>query len=200
MIFQFFASGQSDFARALIELRVTDGLLPFVLISLIIFAALQKIKLFKKGEDKPDKKINGLLALVVSAMIVVPHLANLYPQNANPILMMYQFLPSTAVLLTIIFAVLVLIGLPFGSASKWFTIPFMIVAIGVFLIYVILPALGSALPDIGPFDFDWLTDPYVLSAILIALVIIVLIAFLFGAGEGEDSALDKLIKLFKGGN
>ena len=67
-----------DFATV-IELldyyRVADVLLPFLLVFLIVFATLQKVKIL--GESK--KNFNVMLALIMGLAVIFPHVLGTGP-------------------------------------------------------------------------------------------------------------------------
>ncbi|HLF55012.1 MAG TPA: hypothetical protein VI612_04800 [Candidatus Nanoarchaeia archaeon] len=91
-----------------------DFILPTILIFAIIFAILQKVAIFKvkKGaNDVPDRKINGILALAIAMLIVIPHTVGYYPPEMDPIRIINQFLPNTMILLVAIVLSMILIGL-----------------------------------------------------------------------------------------
>ena len=93
-----------------------DFFLPTALIFALLFAILQKIRLFTtpggEGEQpKPNRKLNGILSLVIALLVVIPHVVGMYPQDVDPINILNQMLPSTALLLVALLVAMLLIGL-----------------------------------------------------------------------------------------
>jgi peptidoglycan/LPS O-acetylase OafA/YrhL len=195
MFFQYYTSysgtGRGVF-QILVDWGLVDAILPFILIFVLLFAILQKIKIFKaEGKDEGDRKLNGILALVIAALVVVPHVVQLYPAEQDPINIINQFLPSTAVILVAILAVILLLGLAGASIPSTFQWVIALVALG-FLIVMILMAI---IPGFFP-SFYWLQDPSIQ-----ALVIILLIMGLVGwfvvrePGQGDFKGfIDKWMK------
>jgi len=171
--------------RSLVDWGFVDALLPFLLIFILIFAILQKIKIFSEGEGanlKPNKKINGVLAFIVAAMIVAPHVTGMYPPGSDPIVMMSQFIPGAGVLLLALFCVMILLGLagPVPNLLVWFIA---LVALG-FLLIIILMAV---IPGFFPW-FGWMRDPTVQALLIIFLTLGLVGFFLFREpGEGFEN-------------
>jgi hypothetical protein len=136
-----------------------DLVLPFLLLFALIFAILQKIKVFTNpkrneageiiaNEKVPDRRLNGIIAAVLSLLIVVPHVMGIFPANVDPILLIGKFLPSSAILLVAMLLALLVIGIsteeakiqPFGYLMT------VIAAIifGIILIITIFPSLPFA--------------------------------------------------------
>ena len=57
-------------------LGLTDVILPFMLIFVIIFAILQKTKIL--GESR--KNLNVVIAIVVGLLVIIPHATGRFPQ------------------------------------------------------------------------------------------------------------------------
>ncbi|MEM3154042.1 MAG: hypothetical protein QW165_00545 [Candidatus Woesearchaeota archaeon] len=183
MLFQYYPTYTSGTGRSVFQTLAdwgfVDAILPFILIFVLVFAILQKIGMFKDDKGKPDRKINGLLALVIAALVVVPHVVQLYPPDQDPINIINQFLPSTAVILVAILAVILLLGLAgaeIPSVLQWLIALF---ALG-FLIVMILMAV---IPGFFP-TFYWLQDPAI-QALLIILLVMALVAWFVIREPGE---------------
>jgi len=184
--------------QALIDWGFVDAFLPFMLIFVLIFATLQKIALFGEGEGaerKPDRQINGVLAFVIAAMVVVPHIAGLYPPNSDPIIIINTFLPSTAVILIAVLCVILLLGLAGTEIPNVLLWSIALVAAG-FLIFMILVAM---IPGFLP-TFDFLRDPAIQALIIILLVMGLIGYFVVRepAAAGAEGGWEKFIKsMFK---
>ncbi|MBI2576349.1 hypothetical protein HYV84_03975 [Candidatus Woesearchaeota archaeon] len=103
-----------EFVRILDSWGLTDVMLPFLLIFVVIFAILQKAKIF--GDEK--KKFNLVFALVVALLVVVPHVLNVYPPQADVVEIINKALPQISIFAVAIVMLLILIGL-FGGEAKW---------------------------------------------------------------------------------
>ena len=103
-----------EFVRILDSWGLTDVMLPFLLIFVVIFAILQKAKIV--GDEK--KKFNLVFSLVVALLVVVPHVLNVYPPEADVVEIMNKALPQVSIFAVAIVMLLILIGL-FGGEAKW---------------------------------------------------------------------------------
>ena len=99
-----------NFFRTLDNWGLTDILLPFLLVFVIIFAILQKTKIL--GEDK--KNLSVVVALVVGLLVVVPHILGKFPTNTDPVIIINNALPQVSLVLVAIVFLLVMIGV-FGQ-------------------------------------------------------------------------------------
>ena len=123
------------FIRTLDRWGLTDVLLPFLLIFVVIFAILQKTRIL--GEEK--KNLNAAVALVVGLLVVIPHVTRRYPANADPVQIMNDALPQVSLVLVAVIFLLILIGV-FGqdyvflgmSAPGWIAIFSIIVIVAIF--------------------------------------------------------------------
>ena len=207
MVTQYQTGGQSlsTFFNYLQQYGFIDVLLPALLIFAVIFGILQKIAMFKtaKLEKKTDKdgkttwepakdkegkdimvgdrKINGILAILIALAVVIPHAARVYPVGLDPVILIYQFLPNTAVILIAILAVVLLFGLS-GTTHIPSSLQLLlgIIAAGllVFLIAVaVFPGFFSG--------FSFLRDPSVQAVLVIVLIAGLVIYFALREGGGE---------------
>ena len=98
------------FFRTLERWGLTDVLLPFLLIFVIVFAVLQKTKIL--GESK--KNLNVVIAVVFGLLVVIPHVTGRFPANADPVLIINDALPQVSIVLVAVIFLLILIGV-FGQ-------------------------------------------------------------------------------------
>jgi len=89
-----------------------DVMLPFLLIFTVVFAVLQKAKIF--GAD--SKRFNVVIALVLGMVVVIPHILGTYPAGQDAVLIINNLLPNVALVLIAIVMVLLLSGV-FGYTS-----------------------------------------------------------------------------------
>jgi len=95
-----------DFLIRLEEMGLLDSLLPFILIFTIIFAVLQKTKIIGEGR----KQFNTVIALIMSLMVVIPHVTGRYPPGQDIVLIINTALPQVSILIVAVLAALLLIG------------------------------------------------------------------------------------------
>lgn len=166
-----------------------DALLPFILIFVIIFAILQKVGLFKDEQDQPDRKINGVIAFVISALIIIPHITRTYPINQDPIIIINTFLPSTAILILAIFMVMLLLGLIGGKIPS----PLLTLIGFASLIILGLVIIKAAFPAFVP---RWTLDPNTQALIIVLLTMGLVGWFIIRQPEeSKKSILEKLQEL-----
>jgi hypothetical protein len=154
----------SSLMQTLIDWGFLDAILPFILLFVLIFAILQKIGIFQE-DNKPNRRINAVIALVISAMIVIPHVAGLYHPDYDPIIIINQFLPSVAVILLAILCVMFLLGLAGGGIPSLMLWAIVLVALGFLIVMMMMAIIPGFLPA-----FDFLRDPAIQALIIIMLV------------------------------
>ncbi len=86
------------------ELGGYDILLPFILVFTLVFAVLQKIKLFGTN----SKNINAVVSLVISIFFL---------QNTYLIFILQKFLPNVSIFLVIFLMFLMLLGIFSGGSA-----------------------------------------------------------------------------------
>ncbi len=102
-----------EFIRILESWGLTDVLLPFLLIFVIIFAILQKTKVL--GADR--KNFNAAVSLIMGLLVVIPHVLGAYPPGGDIVDILNKALPNVSLIVVVILMVLVLIGLLGGEAT-----------------------------------------------------------------------------------
>jgi len=177
--YPYYAGSGRGLWQTLLDWGFLDALLPFILIFVLIFAILQKVEIFKEG-DKPDRRINGILAMIISAMVVAPHIMGLYPPQSDPILIILQFLPTAAILLVAILMVIILLGLAGGTIPSLMLWAIALGALGI-LLFVIL---GAIIPDFI-FRLAFLQDPSI-QALIIILLVMGLVGYFITRDETTD--------------
>ena len=98
------------FVRTLESWGLTDVMLPFLLIFVIIYAILQKTKIL--GEAR--KNLNVIIGIVVALLVVIPHVTGRFPPNSDPVLIINDALPQVSIVLVAVIFLLILIGV-FGQ-------------------------------------------------------------------------------------
>ena len=165
---------------------LTDVLLPFTLIFTIMFAILQKTRVF--GEEK--KNINMVVALVFGLLVVIPHVTNTYPAGMDIVEVLNSALPSVSIVVVAAIMLLVLIGI-FGKEAVilGMALPGWITFISFFIIIFIF---GNAAGWWGGQWGNWMEDFFGQDAIAIIIMLLVfgiIIAFITGeSGERKERA------------
>ena len=178
-----------EFVRILDSWGLTDVMLPFLLIFVVIFAILQKAKIF--GEDK--KKFNLVFALVVGLLVVIPHVLNIYPPEADVVQIMNKALPQISIFAVAIVMLLILIGL-FGGEAKWASGSLSgWVAIIAFLVVLII--FGNAA---GWWTtWSWLDNLFgeeTVAIIVMILVFAIIVWWITGVDKESESPVSKFGK------
>ena len=88
---------------------VADVVLPFLLVYVAVFVALSKTHMFaffNPGDNNTynkhnhkNKKFSSIIALVVAAMVIIPHVTGDYPEGKNVVEIINQFIPQVALFL-----------------------------------------------------------------------------------------------------
>ncbi len=197
MIFQFQAS---PFAQRLGQIftkfGIVDVVLPFILVFAVVYAILQHIPIFRspihddKGKiiaNKPNKKINTVIAAIIGIIFIVPHITGVYRQQYgfDPVDALNKALPATGFVIIAVVMFLILTGLLGWRVAGSWTMPIGIVAM-VLVAYIFLLATGTIGTASGFFSF--LNDPDLQTLIVIILVFGIIIWFV--TSEGGDKPED----------
>jgi len=103
-----------EFFQRLEDFGMTDALLPFLLIFVILFAMLQKTKILGEGK----KNFNVIISTIIALLVVIPHVTNSYPPNRDVVEIINSSLPHISMLMVAVIMALLLIGL-MGGEAKW---------------------------------------------------------------------------------
>lgn len=98
------------FIRTLENWGLTDVMLPFLLVFVIIFAILQKTKILGEGK----KNLSVVVAVVVALLVVIPHVTGRFPANSDPVVIINDALPQVSIVLVAVIFLLIMIGV-FGQ-------------------------------------------------------------------------------------
>ena len=156
----------SGFVRSLQRWGIEE-MLVFLLIFVIIYAVLQKTKIL--GESK--KNLNVLVALVVGALVIVPHITGRFPANADPVQIIMDALPQVSLVIVAIIFLLILIGV-FGQEQVFLgmSMPGWIAAFSFVVILIIFG--GAAGWWTGSFG-RWMEDFFGTEGIAVAVMLLV---------------------------
>lgn len=103
-----------DFFQRAENMGLTDALLPFLLIFILIFATLQKTNILGAGK----KNFNVMIAVIIGLLVIIPHLTNTYPPGRDVVQIINTSLPQVSLIAVAIIMALLLIGL-LGGESTW---------------------------------------------------------------------------------
>lgn len=95
-----------EFVKLFESWGLRDVMLPFLLIFVIFFAILTKVKVF--GEK--SSRYNLIAALVIALIFVIPHVMDRYPSNFDPVDIMNEALPNISIVIVAAIAALIIIG------------------------------------------------------------------------------------------
>lgn len=98
------------FVRTMEMWGLTDVLLPFLLIFVIVYAILQKAKILGEGK----KNLNVVVSVVVALLVVIPHVTGRFPANSDPVLIINDALPQVSIVLVAVIFLMIMIGV-FGQ-------------------------------------------------------------------------------------
>ena len=176
-----------DFKNAILRLDqmgLTDVILPFILIFTIIYAISSSV--LHIGKNAENKKLKLVLSLVISLLVVIPHVTGTYPRGMDVIQIINNSIPQVAMLIVGVMLALMLMGalgikgIIWGKKGKsivW--IAFGIVA----MIFWDNISYGG----IGRIPFLWWFSDGDVQAILIILIVFGLIVK-FVIGDDQDNS------------
>ncbi|MBS3125053.1 hypothetical protein J4211_02255 [Candidatus Woesearchaeota archaeon] len=167
---------------------LNDLWIPFILLFSIIFAVLQKIKIF--GIDVPaqaatantpaippyrkgDKKINGILAFTISLILAAGHTLRYYPPETDPFIIITTFIPQTGVALVAILLAILLFGfIGLGSPAGVKNNGVVMIFIAIAVVAVLASIIGGIYPAFAP---DWLRFNPMLQAVIVVIAVMGLV-------------------------
>ena len=186
----------ADVITRLEDLGLTDVLLPFLLIFTIIFAIFQKSKIL--GSDKQN--FNVIIALIISLLVVIPHVTGNYPANADPVQIINQSIPNIAVIIVAILMVLMLMGV-FGVEFTW--AGRVTGGIVILALIIVIAIFGKAAAWWGegvslPWWLSWLEDPNTQTLVVVIIIFGIIIWFITRSGQQTQGSgfLEEFGKLF----
>ncbi|MCK4669594.1 MAG: hypothetical protein KAT43_00200 [Nanoarchaeota archaeon] len=184
-----------DAIRSFESLGALDVILPFLLIFVIFFAALQKTEILGKGKE--GKKYNVVISLVIALLIIIPHvvygtadftdgrLGGALTGYPDVVEIINNSLPSISLWIVGILMVMLMIGIfapptwtefPFKSWILWGSI----IVVG----YIFGNSAGLFKDLPGPLRF--INTPQNQAALLIILIFGIIIYFIIHEPEGTS--------------
>lgn len=188
-----------DFIRTLDQWGLTDVLLPFLLVFVIIYAILQKTKILGEGK----KNLNVAVAVITGLLVVIPHVMGTISMDRDPVEILNRALPQVSIVIVAIIFLLILIGV-FGQEQVFLgmSMPSWVAILSIGTILVIFgSAAGWWQPSLTD-KFENLFGSDSLSIVVMILVFGIIIAYITSEPkEGGASGLKKVgidfDKLFK---
>ncbi|MBI2142972.1 hypothetical protein HYU20_01370 [Candidatus Woesearchaeota archaeon] len=167
-----------EFLVQLEQFGLLDAVLPFILIFAVIFTVTSRTQVLGN-----KKNVHMLVALVISLLVVIPHVMGTYPPGQDVVNIINNALPNISLVIVIIVAALILMGIflpqatgvPMGGLLAF-------LSVGV-VVYIFGISAGWWQAGGGPFGF--LSNPDVQALVVIILVFAVVI-FLITAESPMD--------------
>jgi len=158
------------------NLGLSQLVFPFLLIFILTYAILQKIELFGK------KGINGALSFIIALLVTIPHVLGMYPPGKDPIVLMYIFLPNTAIVLGAIFVMILLLGGAGVPLPSLLMSTIAIIAAGI----LVFTFAVNMFPFVFPETLGFLRDPTTQAILFIALIIGLVGYFVFREKQDDE--------------
>lgn len=173
-----------NFFRSLERWGLMDVILPFMLIFVVMFAVLEKTKVLGDGK----KNLNVALSLVVSLIVVVPHVTGNYPAGYDPVKIINAALPSVSIVVVAVTMLLIMIGLfAHDKVYLGLSMPGWIAFASIVTLLVIF---GSAAGWYASGFNAWLESIFgsdALAVVVMILVFGVIIAFITGENKADTA-------------
>jgi len=189
-----YAYNLEEFIRILESWGLTDVLLPFLLIFVVMYAILTKTRVLGEGK----RRFNSVVSLVIALMVVIPHVLGIYPPEADIVEIMNKAIPNVSIIVIAILMLLVLVGIlggernwMGGSLSGWMAI------LAFILIVIIFGAAAGWWRGWTWFHNFFGADTV---AIIVMLLVFAVIVWWITKGEGaeeQQGALSRLGKSFQ---
>ncbi len=166
-----------DFLVQMEQFGLLDAVLPFILIFAVIFTVISRTKVLG---DK--KNVHMLVALVISLLVVLPHVMGTYPPGQDVVNIINNALPNVSLVIVIVVAALILMGifLPTGSGIPMGGV---LAFLSVGVIIYIFGLSANWWESAGPLGF--LSNPDIQMLLVIILVFAVVIFLITSESPGE---------------
>ncbi len=188
-----------NFIRTLDSWGLTQVMLPFLLIFVIVFAILQKTKIL--GENK--KNLNVVLAMVTALIVVIPHVTGNFSPESDPVVIINNSLPSVSIVLVAIIFLLILVGV-FGQdvVMLGMTAPGWIILISLVIILIIFGGAAGWWDDSFSITLERVFGEEGVAIAIMLLVFGIIIAWVTSEPKADKKPLLKrmgidLDKIFK---
>jgi len=195
MLMQYWGGGAFGGALQYLEwFGVLQIFLPFLLICTVLFAVLEKIKLF--GDEAYVKRYNGVIALAIALLVVLPPYFGYTPMGFDAVRVINEILPQFAIIALAMVMLLMVVGIGTGTGSG--TLVSHIISFGalLFLVYVIYRSITYN--DL-PWWLQMIADPGVLMFLVMIGAFIWVISMIMGdssTGTATSRDTSKSLKDF----
>ena len=185
------------FVRVLAEWGI-ETLFIFLLIFAIMYAILEKIKIF--GERK---NVNVIVALVIGLLPIIGHVTGVNPAGVDVVQVIKDALPSVSLVVIAVVMLLILIGI-FGGEAQFFgmSAPFWVAVLSIVFIVFIFGGAAGWWGGYGMAESFFGSDT--MAIIVMLLIFGIIISFITGADSQEEMGVMKRAgfdfgKIFRGG-
>ncbi len=191
-------AGGSGIITFLSRFGFIDVIIPFLLIFTILYAVLRKTEAISK-----EKNIQVVLAVLLSAIAVLPHVLasvgrQIIPPQYDFVNIMYRVMPEVSILIVGIVLMLIVLGLFLGDVKIAGT-PFG--AYGTMIAIVILIAIFAL--NIFKVDFNKyqvlgrILTPQNQAVLIIMLIFAVIVMWVIHEPNPEKKGWDNFVNVFK---
>lgn len=177
------------------NMGLTDVLLPFLLVFTLVFAVLQKAKIF--GQDK--KNINMVISIIIGLLVVIPHITGDYPPGGDVVEIMNSAIPNVSIFIVAIVMLLIMIGV-FGVNIEiaGTSLGGIVTLLSVLIIFFVFATSAGWFNMALPNWLGFLSDPDTQALIVVLLMFGIIVMFVTGGGDGSSSKTgDSLTSVFK---
>ncbi len=185
------------FIRSLADWGI-ETLFIFLLIFAIMFAILEKIKIF--GDRR---NVNVIVALVIGLLPIIGHVTGVNPAGIDVVEVIKNALPSVSLVVIAVVMLLILIGI-FGGEAQFFgmSAPFWVALISIIFVVYIFGGAAGWWGGYGVAESFFGSDA--IAIIVMLLIFGIIISFITGADQQEEMGIMKRAgfdfgKLFPGG-
>ncbi len=173
---------------------IREVVLPFLLFFVVLLAVFRKVQLFGR-----DKRYDVVLSLVISLLVVIPHMLGYYPYGKDVVVIVNESIPGVALVIIAVVMLLLMVGLIVGKTVETKGAFQTIIAL-----LAVLTIIGIFISQI--WQFSWVSRvPEGVIWLVIALLVFGVISWYLTRGEPTEQHDQRLKNLFdllfgRGGN
>lgn len=93
-------------------LGLSDVILPFILIFVVVWSIVKKIKMFE------DKKVSVIIALVISLLTIIPHSLGRYPAGTDIVEIINTAIPQVGGVIVAVLMLFIMVGM-WNVEAEW---------------------------------------------------------------------------------
>lgn len=167
---------------------ITEVVIPFVLIFTVIYAVLQKIKMF--GAE--SKKFNVIIALSIAVISIIPHSTGRY-QQFDIVQVINTSLPQIGLIIIGLVILMILLGLVSGKTPNSSSVILGLAGlVGIILLVVVF--WRALFPFQGPIWLSFLDDPSIQALLIILIVFGLIVWFVTKNPENDGKGMENVRK------